>query len=245
MRRTLLFFFLLFCSQIIFSQQSKPPSVAFLLGKEALKNENAPLLDETAKAFNAMKNAAKKEGINLLIVSAYRSYAAQKRIWNRKYKRFRKEGLSPSQTIKKIIEYSTLPGTSRHHWGTEVDIIDSLPQVAGDVLLEKHFHGGPYTPLRLWLEKNASRYGFELVYTRDSLRNGFLYEPWHYSYASLSKDFLMLYLELDALEQIAKDTTLLGYKHITPSFLSQYKADHILGIAKQLKTNALSKICPD
>ena len=41
--------------------------------------------------------------------------------------------------IDKIIEYSTLPGTSRHHWGTDIDIIDAEPPEEGDVLLPKNF----------------------------------------------------------------------------------------------------------
>lgn len=240
MHKSLLLPCAFFFTFLAFSQQSPRSSVAFLLGKEERQLENTPLLDQAAIAYESMKNAAKKDGINMQIVSAYRSYDSQKRIWNRKYKRFRNEGLSPTQAIEKIIQYSTLPGTSRHHWGTEIDLIDSLPQVEGDVLLEKHFHGGSYTRLRLWLEKHASHYGFELVYTQDSLRKGFLYEPWHYSYAPLSIDFLTHYLESKAIEQIAKDTTLLGYKYITKSFLFKYKTEHILGIAKQLKSGVNS-----
>ena len=54
----------------------------------------------------------------------------------------RQAGLSPEENIQKIIEYSTLPGTSRHHWGTEIDIIDGTIQSQGDVLLAEKFHEG-------------------------------------------------------------------------------------------------------
>jgi LAS superfamily LD-carboxypeptidase LdcB len=82
------------------------------------------LLPEAGKAFEEMQKEARKAGIELEIVSAYRSYERQQRIWNRKYTSNAKQGLSPEKNIQKIIEYSTLPGTSRHHWGTDVDLID-------------------------------------------------------------------------------------------------------------------------
>ena len=97
----------------------------------------------SGRAFQMMKTAALKDNIKLKVVSSFRDYSTQKRIWNRKYKRFTLEGLSPLEAIEKIVEYSTLPGTSRHHWGTEVDLILGDVEVKGDVLLAENFHGGP------------------------------------------------------------------------------------------------------
>ena len=94
------------------------------------------------RAFLDMKAAAAKDNINIEIVSAYRSFERQKEIFERKYLRFTKQGLSPKDAISKIIEYSTIPGTSRHHWGTDIDIIQTNtgPRPAS-VLQEKHFYG--------------------------------------------------------------------------------------------------------
>ena len=178
---------------------------------------------------------AKKDSIDLKVVSSFRSYAAQKRIWNRKFKHFTKEGLTGPEAIKKIIEYSTLPGTSRHHWGTEVDLIDGSKKVEGDVLLEEHFHKGLYQKLYRWLQKNANRYGFEIVYTKDSLRKGFFYEPWHYSYAPLSKEFLKGYREKELIYRIKQDSTLLGKEFISPEFIESYYRKNVLGINPLLK----------
>src|SRR5690625_7396566 len=75
--------------------------------------------------FNLMKKAAKEKGFNIHVISSFRSYSHQNRIWERKYRDFRNRGLSHQNTIDKIIEYSTIPGTSRHHWGTDLDIIDT------------------------------------------------------------------------------------------------------------------------
>ena len=97
-----------------------------LLGQDKLNfyDESIRLLPEAGKAFVAMREAALEEGIEIEIVSAYRSYERQKFIWNRKFYSNAKKGISPMENINKIIEYSTLPGTSRHHWGTDIDIID-------------------------------------------------------------------------------------------------------------------------
>lgn len=208
-----------------------------LLGEKEITTttKEFSLLPQAALAFKEMQTAAKKDSIDLKVVSSFRSYAAQKSIWNRKFKRFTKEGLTGPEAIKKIIEYSTLPGTSRHHWGTEVDLIDGSKKVEGDVLLEKHFQQGLYQKLHRWLQKNANRYGFEIVYTKDSLRKGFLYEPWHYSYAPLSKEFLKGYREKELIYRIKQDSTLLGKEFISPEFIESYYRENVLGINPLLK----------
>lgn len=209
----------------------------FLLGKSEaqLYNDTLPLAIPAAKAFTKMYKAAKKEGILLEIVSGYRSYERQKSIWNRKYKANEAAGLSPSENIKKIIEYSTLPGTSRHHWGTDVDLIDGSKTKEGDVLVTEKFHGnGPYVRMKSWMDQNANRFGFFLPYTNDSLRPGFYYEPWHYSYAPLSIPLLQSYLKMD-LNKVLITDGLEGRASLTPVFVKEYFEKNILGIDGRLK----------
>ena len=123
-------------------------------GKLNFYDESIRLRPEAGKAFVAMREAALEEGIEIEIVSAYRSYERQKFIWNRKFYSNAEKGISPKENINKIIEYSTLPGTSRHHWGTDIDIIDGKKPKEGDLLLEEKFHeNGPYVKLREWMEK--------------------------------------------------------------------------------------------
>lgn len=234
---TRFFFSVLLLPFLSFSQDAQDFDSAFLMGqKEDVISAKHGLLPQVEIAFLQMQRAAKKDSIELKNVSSYRSYAVQKRIWNRKFERFTNEGLSPEKAIQKIIEYSTLPGTSRHHWGTDIDIIDAQPSVEGDVLLEEHFQGnGPYVKLGLWLKKNAATYGFELVYTKDRSRKGFFYEPWHYTYSALSTEFLSSFIEENLIEKIAKDSTLLGSSYLTESFLNHYLEGNIKGISIQLK----------
>ena len=206
-----------------------------LIGKgfPDLNKGQIKILKTVELKFNKMKNAAKKEGINMKIVSGYRSFQRQKLIWNKKYLNNQKKGLSPIENIYKITQYSTIPGTSRHHWGTEIDIIDENHDIKGDLLLEKNFYNNSFEPLRLWMEKNSFKYGFVLPYNKDINRSGFLYEPWHYSYSKLSIPFLKEYVQLKMIENIY-DPEILGIEILTKDFLYEYQKKFILGIDKKL-----------
>ncbi len=188
------------------------------------------LRPQASQAFLQMQTAAKEDGITLKVVSSYRNYAHQNRIWERKFKRFRESGLSPTPSILKIIEYSTIPGTSRHHWGTDIDIIDGNPDVSGDVLVPSKFHGtGPFCAMKEWMDANANKYDFKLVYTDAPDRKGFKYEPWHYSYAPLSIPYLKAYRQLD-IKAILQEEKLIGSDSFNQEFMDQYINDNILDI---------------
>jgi LAS superfamily LD-carboxypeptidase LdcB len=232
-----LFPFLVLIMNLLFAQNKINFSQDLLMGKEDSKlfNKSIGLLSEAATAFEKMKIAAQKAGFKIEIVSAYRSFNRQKDIWNRKYIANEIKGFSPDENIKKIIEYSTLPGTSRHHWGTDIDIIDgSLPR-QGDVLVTEKFHGdGPYAALRIWMEENAAQFGFLRPYSMDFERKGFSYEPWHYSYAPLAIPMLVAYLKMD-LNLLLVPENLRGREYITPLFIKKYIDENILGISSNLK----------
>jgi hypothetical protein len=203
-------------------------------GNPNLVGKDYALLPEADKAFQAMTAAAQKQGITIKVVSSYRSFERQKNIWNRKFSRFKSQGMRDGAAIRKIIEYSTLPGTSRHHWGTDIDIIDASPPQEGDVLLTQKFHdNGPYNTLRVWMENYAQNYGFLLPYSRDENRSGFKYEPWHYSYAPKSIPMLKQYLELDHRELIFS-VDLKGGDSLDLRFLKSYIKSHVMGIDPSL-----------
>lgn len=185
---------------------------------------------DTAKALKLMQKAAKKDGIDIKVVSAFRSFQRQKEIFESKYKRFITSGDSPEQAVKRIIEYSTIPGTSRHHWGTDLDLIDGSVPAPDSVLETKHFYDlGVFCPLRQWLELHAADFGFFEVYTNQPDRKGFAHEPWHYSYAPVSVPLLKAFAKLD-LEEILHDEDLLGGSVISGAFLADYRKNHILDI---------------
>ena len=186
--------------------------------------------EEVYESYERMRQAAANEGIDIMVVSAYRSYNRQREIWNAKYKTLTLLGLPAKDAIQEIITYSTLPGTSRHHWGTDIDIIDNANPQSGDVLLAEKFYGdGPSSALRSWMNQNAADYGFLEVYTDHPNRKGFAHEPWHYSYHSLSKAYLEI-LANHAISEIAKDEQLLGREFLDAEFFKSYTAEHILDI---------------
>lgn len=207
-----------------------------LMGKSdpLLYGKGFQLRKEAYDAFLKMKASAAKSGFNIKVVSSYRNYAHQNRIWERKYKKFTAEGLSPLKAIKKIIEYSTIPGTSRHHWGTDLDIVDGNALQPKGLLLSENFEeNGPFCPFKEWMDRHAHSFGFKLVYTDRKDRKGFKYEPWHYSYAPLSIPMLHAYQEIDIASELKK-AKLLGSDFFTESFINQYIKENILDINPQL-----------
>lgn len=222
----------------VFSAFSLPKfSVAELMGKAdiALFGESIRLRKSAYESFTAMQNAAYADGFALRGVSGYRSFYRQKGIWERKYRHYTQvDHLEPLAAMAKITTYSTIPGTSRHHWGTDVDLIDGNPKASGDVLVpEKFAVGGPFAGIKRWLDENSEKFGFYLVYTNDPHRKGFAYEPWHYSYAPLAIPMLRAYWKLDIFK-ILQETNFLGCDYITPDFINTYRKDYVLGIHPEL-----------
>lgn len=160
------------------------------------------LREECYRAFTRMFEAARHDGIELLIVSATRSFAYQKWIWERKWSgKVRVGGFDlsrkfsdPVERSREILRYSAMPGTSRHHWGTDIDINSVEP---------RYFQTPEGRRVYQWLAVHAGRYGFCQVYSsRGTGRQGYEEEPWHWSYLPLSRQLLR-----DFLENV-------GYKHI-------------------------------
>lgn len=116
----------------------------------------------------ALRQAAAAAGVPLAIVSAYRSYAHQERVfahWSRTL------GLEQARLL------SARAGHSEHQLGTAIDFTG-----AGDPP-PWEFDDWGETPAGAWLMANAHRFGFVLSYPRDSLeRVCYIYEPWHYRY---------------------------------------------------------------
>ncbi|MBL4709921.1 MAG: M15 family metallopeptidase [Flavobacteriales bacterium] len=188
-------------------------------------------------AINKMKNAAEERGIKIHLQSAHRDFSYQNKIWTKKFNRFTNGGDKTDVAIHRIIEYSTIPGTSRHHWGTEIDIIDANQELReGDKLQAKFFvEGQAYGALKNWMDEHANSFGFYLVYTNAPGRKGFKYEPWHYSYAPLSKIYYKQYNEkFEEIKKVIQASKLKGHQHITDAFLDAYQKTHLMDINPEL-----------
>jgi LAS superfamily LD-carboxypeptidase LdcB len=167
-----------------------------------LSEFKSSLHPRAAEAFLGMRHAAAAAGHDLAPVSAFRDFNQQLVIWNAKFRGERalldRDGnpldvrmLSAEQTVRAILHWSALPGASRHHWGTEVDVFDraALPSTARPQLLPSEYaRGGAFAALFAWLAAHAEHYGFYRPY--DSDRGGVQVEPWHLSFAPLADALL-------------------------------------------------------
>ncbi len=221
---------------MVFSTAPEYP-IEELMGKAKIElfGKDVQLRKEAYEAFANMKKAAYSDGIDLKSISSYRSYEHQARIWDRKYVKYvDDDGLEPLDAIDKIIEYSTIPGTSRHHWGTDIDLVDGYQKVNGDVLdPEKFATGKPYASFKKWMDENSEKYDFYLVYTDNPRRKGFKYEPWHYSYAPLSIPMLTQFRKKNILKLLSKEE-IMGSDHFTTGLLRNYIENNILDINQKL-----------
>ena len=122
------------------------------------------LTPATARKWNELQAAAAEEGVQLLMVSGYRSIAYQARLIRKK--------INAGQSVSDILAVNAAPGFSEHHTGRAIDIASP-----GSRPLTEEFEDS--NAFR-WLEKNAGTYGFSMSYPRDN-RAGFIYEPWHWA----------------------------------------------------------------
>lgn len=218
------------------AQQQTNNYPLFGKGNLELSGTTFQLQKDVYDAYQKMKLAAKNDGVDMRCVSGYRSFERQKLIWNRKYKRFTEiEKMTPEKSIHKIITYSTIPGTSRHHWGTDLDIVDNGVSVSAPLLDPKKYEEeGPYGALKKWMDAHANRFGFYLVYTNSSSRKGFYYEPWHYTYRPLSKSLLKQFMKSN-IRSIIKNENIMGYEYMTDVFIEKYIQENILDINPLVK----------
>ncbi len=125
------------------------------------------LVPGAAAAWRRMRSAAADAGIELQVVSAYRSVEYQEGLLRRK--------LEQGQGIDQILASSAAPGFSEHHSGRALDLT-----TPGYPVLEEEFErSGAFR----WLCESAGRFGFTLSYPRDN-PHGVVYEPWHWAWQS-------------------------------------------------------------
>ena len=197
-----------------------------LIGKEkmVLFGKTFKLQKKAYFALKKMIETAKQSGVSIKVVSSYRSFNHQNRIWKRKYDAFIKQGYTPKKAVEKVKEYTAIPGTSRHHWGTDVDLSNG-----SNSLINKKGN----SKFKKWMEDNAHKFGFYRVYTNNKFRSGYKYESWHYSYRNLSKSILARYIKLDIKSILAKQH-IAGSKYFTKDFLDRYVQKNVLGINSYL-----------
>ena len=157
------------------------------------------LRTEVLNAFYNLQQAASDEDIELIILSGTRTFSHQKSIWERKWERPRYMGWADLEKTRDILSYSSMPGTSRHHWGTDIDL---------NSLENEYFITGEGLMVYEFLNRCASEFGFYQVYTakngeyKTTSRTGYEEEKWHWSYLPIANEMLEEYNYLISTEDI-------------------------------------------
>ena len=184
------------------------PTAAVLTGRDDnfIDHERLerPVHRDMVAAWQALAEDARAAGFELAIASGYRDYFRQLEIWNQKAAGIRPvfdaHGVALDLAVlddwdkaQAILRWSALPGASRHHWGTDVDVYDRAA-VATDyrvqLTVEESADAGPFGALHRWLDEriDAGRaHGFFRPYACD--RGGIAPERWHLSYAPLAATY--------------------------------------------------------
>jgi LAS superfamily LD-carboxypeptidase LdcB len=193
------------------------------------------------QAFLDMRSAAARDGFDLVPFSSFRDFSTQVKIWNAKFRGEKPlydaagiprdhAALGPMELVWSIMEWSALPGASRHHWGTEIDVVDkaSMPQGYKVRLLPAEVvTGGIFRPLHDWLDANMARFGFFRPY--DVERGGMHPEPWHLSFGELSRPALTAFSE-DIARRALEECEIEGQDLVLGS-LNEIFARHVRNIA--------------
>lgn len=181
----------------------------FLIGKETI---NTSIINSLSRLFSE----AEKNGFHFTLVSGYRSIAYQKNLFDQSVQRHRDAGYSLEQAQNMTLSYSQMPGSSEHHTGLAVDIIDTAflndrQDLYDDVdqLISQQ-----------WLINHAVDYGFILRYPKTKVNwTGINYEPWHFRFVGQENAIYMTKNGL-SLEEYIEDLTTNSKSHLW--FRTQY-----------------------
>ncbi len=221
-------------------EQTQAFDLAYLMGKfdpashpdfveinpEHASRKGMFLRRDVYDAFKKMYAAALKDGIRLRIISAARNFESQKGIWEAKWTggRLIENGKNASEAYPdpveralKILEYSSMPGSSRHHWGTDMDLNDLNPE---------WFQSGEGKKIHDWLTANGAAYGFCQPYSPKGNDRPFGYneEQWHWSYMPVSS------ILTELAKQKLKDDMISGFEGANTAPKIGIVQKYVLGI---------------
>lgn len=214
--------------------KSKTMMALGLTAEHIVTSDNGALMSEpTAKAFSALRARASQVGFELSVASGFRSYERQLAIFNAKWRGERPVLDDHNRTLTRshygaeewlhlILRFSALPGTSRHHWGTDIDIFDPSLLLDGETLqlVPSEYHKeGVFSELTQWLDgllADDDCEGFFRPYDQD--HGGVSVEPWHLSFTPEASTFRSLLIPdtLRTLWQKETDLRPEGYDIILP-----------------------------
>lgn len=205
--------------------------------------QNAKIHAHVLTALLGLIEKAKTAGFDLRVASGFRSFERQLLIWNNKANGLRPvldeagqvmdlSQLSDDEKVYAILRWSALPGASRHHWGTDIDVYDAsrIPDDYSLQLTVEETQGdGPFAEFHRWLsrELQESSQDFYRPYVAGVGRIS--PEPWHLSYAPLARLFAtqltedVLRKKLQATDIALKDSVLKNLSDIFQHYIKPYQ----------------------
>jgi len=202
--------------QLIITGQSQQPL-------EVVPGTTHLLHRDVLPPFLELKEDAREAGFELMIASSYRDFFRQCVIWNAKAAGDKpvlndsgipicRDDHNDWQWAQAILRWSALPGASRHHWGTDLDVYDGAAVPADykvQLTAAETENDGVFANFHRWLtshiEQGTAR-GFFRPYAVDC--GGIGCEAWHISYAPVANRF-QASLTIDVLEQLINNSNLL------------------------------------
>lgn len=195
---------------------------------------------DVVQPLHQLQTAARAEGFELTVLSGFRSFEQQLSIWNRKAagqlavldsdaRPLDIGMLSETELVFAILRWSALPGASRHHWGTDLDIYDMSARPEGyqiELIPAEVDAGGMFAPLHEWLDDriaHGAAFGFFRPYDMD--RGGVAPERWHLSYGPLAREYErtvspdLLRTTIESADIMLKDSVLANLNAIFQRFV--------------------------
>lgn len=174
-----------------------------------------PVHSDLVPHIELLRNRAHDAGFELALASGFRDFTRQLEIWNDKAEGRRPilddagqavnpGALTEEQLLFAILRWSALPGASRHHWGTDIDVYDAGPCRQGYQLQLTHAEtqgAGIFAGFHTWLSSELDKSGFFRPYQR--WQGGVAPEPWHLSYAPVAAGYQKSLCQ-EQLEQLLK-----------------------------------------
>jgi LAS superfamily LD-carboxypeptidase LdcB len=204
-----------------FKRQDNPQ---FIKIDEAYTERDIYLICPVYEAYKEMYKVALADGVKLIITSGHRTFIEQVIEWELRWNNPRTETTFANdvEKAKYLLQYRAMPGTTRHHWGTDIDLNSFEPA---------YYESSEGQKVYKWLKENAGDFGFFQPYTvYDEQRTaGYREEKWHWSYKPLSQLMLSKFLQLVTINDIV------GFKGDTAAKKLPIISDWVCGINPQLK----------
>lgn len=224
-----------------FSRKMLPPSAQNLFGltdSHVTDCAGVKLHPEVAGPLQQMVDASVLAGFQLSVASGFRDFERQLFIWNNKAAGTRpildssgnplnRDELTDTEAVFAILRWSALPGASRHHWGTDFDVIDAAALTPGyqvQLTVAETEGQGVFAAFHNWLQLYlGAQHDFFKPYAEDT--GGVAVEPWHLSFAPVAREFqkahsmALLRVQVEQAPLLLKEAVLANLEEIYHRFV--------------------------